>query len=228
MILSSNHCNKKTMACQQLSFFLLCLTFLASCQRPALPKERELADYFRLQPPTDTLLVEISEETEMPKIGDTIPNTLFFSALPPTLLQEIDYLADSAQAVVFGRQHFSLGDNLEAYWVEIHQFWFKHHSLLVYDKAGKTFTDRVTIAEWYGGDGGQVLIGSWIFDFDGDGKKDILRRDIQHSLVPDGETALERTEESAALLLWKNGHFVETPLPDTAAAVRQYPIRTLW
>ncbi len=172
--------------------------------------------------------MEISEETETLAAGDTIPNALFFSTISPTLLQEIDYLADSAQAVVFGRQHFSLGDNLEAYWVEIHQFWFKHQSLLVYDKARKTFLDRVTIAEWYGGDGGQVLIGSWIFDFDGDGKKDIMRRDIQHSLVPDGETMLERTAESAALLLWKNGQFVETPLPDTAAAVRRYPIRTLW
>jgi hypothetical protein len=55
-----------------------------------------------------------------------------------------------------------------------------------------------------------------------------VRRDIQHSLVPDGATMLERTEESALLLLWKNGQFVETPLPDTTAAVRQYPIRMLW
>lgn len=216
------------MPVQRSFFFLLCFSLLFSCQRPALPKEQTLMGYFQLHPPTDTLLVEIPEETEAPNTRDTIPNALFFSTLPPTLLQEIDYLADSAQAVVLGRQHFPLDDNLEAYWVEIHQFWFKHHSLLVYDKAGKTFTDRVTVAEWYGGDGGQVLIGSWLFDFDGDGKKDIVRRGIQHSLVPDGETMLERTEESALLLLWKNGQFVETPLPDTAAAVRQYPIRMLW
>ncbi len=216
------------MAIQRSFFFLLYFSMLVSCQRPDQPKERELTAYFQLQPPTDTLVVEISEETEAPAEGDTIPNALFFSTIPPTLLQEIDYLADSAQAVVWGRQHFPLEGELEAYWVEIRQFWFKHHALLVYDKARKTFTDRITIAEWYGGDGGQVLTGSWLFDFDGDGKKDIVRRDIQHSLVPDGETTLERTAESAALLLWKNGQFVETPLPDTAAVVRRFPIRTLW
>ncbi|MDZ4680128.1 MAG: hypothetical protein SH848_17405 [Saprospiraceae bacterium] len=220
------------MAFQPSSLFLLCflafILLLPSCQRPSLPKERALTDYFRLQVLTDTLLVEISEETEVPEAGDTIPNALFFSVIPPTLLQEIDYLADSAGAVVLGRQHFPLESDVEAYWVEIRQFWFKHHSLLVYDKTHKIFTDRITIAEWYGGDGGQVLIGSWLFDVDGDEKTDILRRDIQHSLVPDGETILERTEESAALLLWKNKQFTETPLPDTAAAVRRYPIRTLW
>lgn len=216
------------MAIQPSFFFLLCFSLMLSCQRPGLPKERALTDYFEVRAPTDTLLVEISEETDVSNIGDTIPNALFFSTIPPTLLQEIDYLADSAQAVVFGRQHFPLDDNTEAYWVEIHQFWFKHHSLLVFDKAGKTFTDRVTIAEWYGGDGGQVLIGSWVFDFDGDSKTDIVRRDIQHSLVPDGETALERTAESAALLLWKNGQFVDTPLRDTAAVIKLYPIRTFW
>ncbi|NUO00728.1 MAG: hypothetical protein HUU01_08930 [Saprospiraceae bacterium] len=214
------------------SLFQLCsITFVAlllSCQRPSLPKERELTDYFQLHQLPDTLLVEIAEETELPETGDPIPNSLFFSTVPPTLLQEIEYLADSAEAVVLGHQHFPLGGESEAYWVEVRQFWFKHHSLLVYDKARKTFTDRITAAEWYGGDGGQVLIGSWIFDFDGDGQKDIVRRDIQHSMVPDGDTVLERTSESATLLLWKKNQFLEMPLPDTAATIRQYPIRTLW
>lgn len=213
-------------------FFLLhviaFLSLLTACQNAQSPKEKELLAYFRLLPPSDTLLIEISEDTPSPEPGDTIPNALFFKGLSPTLLQEIDYLADSSQAVVLGRQHFPLDDNTEAYWVEIRQFWFKHHALLVYDKIRKTVTDRITVAEWYGGDGGQILTGSWIFDFDGDGKTDIIRREIQHSMVPDGENVLERTEESAALLLWKNGQFVETPLKDTAAVIKSYPIRTLW
>jgi len=220
------------MAFQPSSLFLLCflafILLLPSCQRPSLPKERALTDYFRLQVLTDTLLVEISEETEVPEAGDTIPNALFFSVIPPTLLQEIDYLADSAGAVVLGRQHFPLESDVEAYWVEIRQFWFKHHSLLVYDKTHKIFTDRITIAEWYGGDGGQVLIGSWLFDLDGDGKKDIVRREIQHSMVLEGEEPQEHIEESAAVLLWKNGNFVDAPVQDTAAMIRRFPIRSFW
>ena len=64
------------------------------------------------------------------------------------------------------------------------QFWFHHHSLLLYHTVENKFIDRITLAEWYGGDGGQTLIGSWVFDFDGDGDKDILQREVQHSMEP--------------------------------------------
>ncbi len=144
------------------------------------------------------------------------------------MLQEIDYLADSTQAMVLARQHFPLNDSITAYWVEIRQFWFQHQSLLLYNERRKAFTDRITLAEWYGGDGGQVLTGSWLFDFDGDGRKDIVRREIQHSLVLDGEEPQDRFEESATLLLWKSDHFAETALPDTAAVIRRFPIRSFW
>ena len=145
--------------------------------------------------------MEVSDETDSLAGSDTIPNRLFFSTIPRTLLQEIDYLADSSEAVVLGRYHFTLDNNMEGYWVEIRQFWFQHHSLLLYDKRRKSYTGRITLAEWYGGDGGQILTGSWMFDFDGDGDQDIIRREIHHSMVPDRDTVLEQTEESAMLLL---------------------------
>ena len=140
----------------------------------------------------------------------------------------MDYIADSTQAQVFGRNYLPIDDSITAYWVEIRQFWFHHHALLLYNKSQKAFTGRITLAEFYGGDGGQVLIGSWLFDYDGDGKKDILRREIQHSMVPVEEEVLERIEPSAGLLLWRQGRFVETPLADTAAAITRYPIRSMW
>lgn len=209
----------------------LCLAgfcLLAACGQPPSLKEPELFTHFRPLVAADTLRVEISEEGDSAAVQDTIPNRLFFSAIPSPFLQEIDYLADSSQALVSGRYHFPLDDSVEAYWVEIRQFWFQHQSLLLYDKGRKQFTGRVTLAEWYGGEGGQVLTGSWIFDFDGDGKKDILRREIQHSMTPAGDTATERTAETASLFLWKNGRFTNTPLQDTAAMVKRFPIRTFW
>lgn len=210
------------------SLFLASIWLLNACRLPAPANDPHWSVFFRPLPERDTLHVEVSDETDSLVASDTIPNGLFFSTIPQALLQEIDYLADSSEALVLGRYHFPLDNHMEGYWVEIRQFWFQHHSLLLYDKRRKSYTGRITLAEWYGGDGGQILTGSWVFDFDGDGDQDIIRREIQHNMVPDGDTILEQTEESAMLLLWENGRFKDTALQDTAEAVRRFRIRTLW
>ncbi len=202
--------------------------FIVALCLPAASFGQDMLSHFQRLPQTDTLHVEVLLEPDMSIAADTIPNRLFFTEIPQELLQEIDYLADSSEAVVLGRFHFPLNKDVEAYWVEIRQFWFQHHSLLLYDSSRKQFIDRVTLAEWYGGDGGQSLIGSWVFDFDGDGQLDIVRREIQHSMIPDGETVLERTEESAALWLWHGGRFQVTPVSDMTEMVRLFPILTFW
>lgn len=210
-------------------FYSLCLPgllMLANCRTPIRSHDAALLAYFQSQPLGDTLHIEISNED--PTAGDTIPNQLFFTHIPAALLQQIDYLADSSQAVVLSRQKIDLDHNIAAYWVEIRQFWFQHHSLFLYNASKKTFTDRITVAEWYGGDGGQVLTGSWIFDFNGDGKKDIVRREIQHSMIPTEDEPLEQIQESASLLLWKNGRFENTPFQDTTAMIQRFPIHSFW
>lgn len=203
----------------------ICLNFMA-CRSATQRPSTELLAYFKPLLQQDTLHIEVADETPSPR--DTIPNQLFFSQIPITLLQPIDYLADPSQAVVLSKQQFALDKNISAYWVEIRQFWFQHHSLFLYDKAKRQFTDRVTVAEWYGGDGGQVLTGSWIFDFNGDGKKDIVRREIQHSIILNDEEPLEQLYESASLLIWKNGRFTDTLFQDTATLVRRFPIKSFW
>lgn len=210
---------------------LFCL--LASCplaaQQPLPGNVQELLGYFEQVPAhTDTLHIEVNLEPDSLSPGDTIPNQLFFSAIPAVYLQEIDYVADSSAALVLGRQHFPLNDSTEAYWVEIRQYWFQHHSLFVYNKHRKLFVGRATLAEWYGGDGGQVLIGSWVFDYDRDGQKDIFRREIQHSIQPHGDTVKERNRESASLLRWKNGLFSETTERSSKRKTRRFPIRSFW
>ncbi|MFN0174826.1 MAG: hypothetical protein ACKVU0_09290 [Saprospiraceae bacterium] len=202
------------------------LVIYANCRIPIRSQDAALLAYFQTSPLSDTLHIEISNEN--PVAGDTILNRQFFTSIPSALLAQIDYLADSAQATVLSRQKFSMEGNISAYWVEIRQFWFQHHSLFLYNESKKAFTDRITVAEWYGGDGGQVLTGSWIFDYNGDGKKDIVRREIQHSMIPNDGEPLEQVYESASLLLWKNGCFKGTQIQDTAVFVRRFPIRSFW
>lgn len=208
-------------------FALLLLGLLANCRTPIQTQSSHILAYFKTSSAADTLHIEVSDEAQESR--DTIPNHLFFTSIPSALLQPIDYLADSSSAVVLSRQQFPIDDNIAAFWVEIHQAWFLHHSLFLYNRSKRQFTDRITVAEWFGGDGSQVLIGSWVFDYDGDGKKDLVVRDIQHSMVPNGdEDPIEETNESACLLLWKNGRFMDTSFQDTTAMVLRFPIRSFW
>jgi hypothetical protein len=221
---------KKTMLQSKTLRFSVCIagfTMLACCAIPNRHGSTALLSHFKTPATGDTLHIEIIDET----VGrqDTIPNSLFFSSIPSALLQQIDYLADSSAALVLGRQKIQLDAHFSAYWVEIQQSWFKHNSLFLYDQSKQQFTDRITVAEWFGGDGGQILTGSWVFDYDGDGKKDIIVRDIQHSVIPtDDGDAVEKTHESASILLWKNGRFIDTPFQDTATLIRRFPIQSYW
>lgn len=209
-------------------FPAILLAFIA-CRPPVKNTEPALLSYFQTTPRADTLHFEIAEGgADAPVSGDTIPNKLFFTALSPAFLQEIDYLADSSQALVLGRQRFPLNDSTDACLVDIRQFWFQNQSLLVYNKRQQAFTGRITVAEWYGGDGGQVLTGSWMLDYDNDGSPELIRREIEHTMRPDGDDVLEDFHESALILTWKQGRFVEQPVSDTALVVKQFPIRSVW
>lgn len=205
---------------------LLAFTLLIACQTTVRQQQPEWSNYFQARTLSDTLRIEV--DTRNNSQGDTIPNALFFKSIPPELLHPISHIADTVEATVLGRGSFPLAKHITAYWVEFRLMWFQQHSLLLYDEAQKAFTDRISVAEWYGGDGGQMLLGSWLFDYDGDGTRDLVRIEMEHSLIPTDDVPLEKTEASASLLLWKNGRFVDTPVQDTAMMVRRFPIRHFW
>lgn len=187
-----------------------------------------LAQSFRVTVLKDTLHLEFPDESDEANLGDTLPRSLFFRTLD-TLLLPINYLADSSSCTALALQRFELNNQYDACLVQINQFWFKHQSILLFDKAKQKFTQRVTVAEWYGGDGGQVLTGSWLFDYNQDGSKDLVRRVIEHSSMPNeaGEVD-ERINESVELLLWQKAGWVATPVEDSAALIQKYPIRSFW
>lgn len=159
--------------------------------------------------------------------GDTIPNSLFFSQLETRLMNGVPYLDNSGELRVIGRVRFPLTENVDAYLVDIRQNWYQHQSLFMFDKQKNAFTERETVAEFYGGEGGQILTGSWLTDYDKDGNKDLIRREIEHWIILEEENTRDTMSERAELLLWKNGSFAKTPA-DTAVLIKQFPITSMW
>jgi hypothetical protein len=207
-----------------LTFSLMILW--TACQTSKSLQASKMLAYFHPKPVSDTLHIEIDLDHDFK--ADTIPNRIFFSSIPKPFLDQIDYLADSSEALVLARMQFPLNEQVTAYWVEIRQFWFQHHSLFLYNRSTRHFINRITVAEWFGGDGGQVLAGSWIFDFNGDGRKDILRQEIQHSMVLQDEEPVEHQETALSLWLWQKDQFKSGSITDTARLIQKFPIRSFW
>lgn len=120
-------------------FFLL---LPVACTRSGKP----LASYFPLLLPADTLRFTL-EDTEAPLLADTVPNRLFFGAMPTELTEELAYVADTAESLVLARGRFALDTPYELYWANIRWVWFQHQCLLLYDKTQRRFTDHLTVAE---------------------------------------------------------------------------------
>ncbi|MCC6723715.1 MAG: hypothetical protein IT258_04345 [Saprospiraceae bacterium] len=219
----------KTIYC----FATILPAFLVACKPQQHPSETDqapkLVSYFKAMPLADTLHLEVNVNGEPEAPADTIPSNLFFAALDTAWLKEIEHVAAPGEALVYAKGHFPIAKEYEGLLVEVHQNWFKHQSLLVFDQQRQAFTDRQTVAEWYGGESGQILTGSWLFDYDGDGNKDLVQREIEHWMKMDEQgEPIESTQESGQLMLFKNGRFTPSSQVDSASLTNRFKIKTVW
>ena len=213
---------------------LFCLSLLTwscqpgtdSSQNRSTASTQALISYFEKSPAGDTLRFEVVEG-DPAATGKAIPYSVFFSQLDSSLIGGFEFLDSASTPMIIARHCTPLAGSVQACLVDIRQGWFQNQSLLLHDTLSGKISQQVTLASFYGGDGGQVLQGSWWFDYDGDGDKDIVRREIEHWLLVDGEEARDSVAERASLLVWKDGSYAPGEA-DAAALVRQYPIKSHW
>ena len=213
-------------------FLFLAITILTNCDsfeknQPKSPTPaKSISDYFQLIEPADTFLFEINE-TEEKQWADTLPNGLFFSKMETQLMNGIEYFDNTGKLTVIGRTRFSFGNNLDAYLVDLRQNWYRHLSLFIFDPQKEQFVHRETVAEFYGGDGGQILTGSWLVGPHEDGARDLIRQEVEHWIIIDEDDTRDTLTKRATLLTWEGNNFLEKK-ENSEALVKQFPIKLFW
>lgn len=216
---------------RSLLFFvaMFAVFFIFSCEensKTSSKEEKAVVDYFPAMAVTDTMLFEVFPD------GDTsgttrIPTSAFFRKMPTRLMNEIQYFDNTAPLYVYARGRFPLAEGKEALLADLRQNWYQHQSLFIYDAAADTITARSTVAEFYGGEGGQITTGSYLLDLDGDGDKDLVRREVERWIDTSSGDAVENFAHHVSVFHWQDGDFREAPIADSAALIQAFPLKSV-
>jgi len=179
----------------------------------------DFVEQFKVQTLPDTLRFAIAD-ADVEMAADTISNPLFFSVLPSDMYADIDYVADSSSVVVLAKARFELDPPYQLLWADMRFAWFQHQSLLLYDTKAGRITDRITAAELYGGESGQIVIGAWLLN-----GEQIVQRQASHSIrLDEAGEAVATTEQYVQLWKIAQGRFVRQPVQDTAKWIGAFPL----
>lgn len=208
----------------QLSVFTLMISSFICMEAVA---QKRFNEYFRPVTVKDTLFFSLDSPKGLR--ADTIPYAVFTANVPPALLQNIDYLLDAEETTVVGLGRFSLDEEFDAYLLGFTLYWFGGQAMLVVQKKNNVPAALIPVSNFYGGDGGQVLRNTWFFDYNKDGKKDLLIRDSSHTLRVNEEGEQEENyEEYVSLYLWEGRGFKPKSVSNEKELIKKFPVSWDW
>jgi hypothetical protein len=200
---------------------LLAITifYFQSCQSNQPPA---LVEHFT--PITFSDTIHVSPDSVEQQQAENIPLSDFFAALDSSLLNQFIYPPDTLDMQVYGHWRLPIDETFDACLLEVQQSWFVFKYLLMYSNAAQQFTDLLLAAQFYGGEGGQVRIESWLFDWGDEDTPQILSRISEHALIMSEGEMKDTYEESVELRQWQQGAFQEMPVQDSNRWIQAYPI----
>lgn len=207
--------------------FHLSIVILAifACQaRPEPPTPaQELYANFQPVASSDTLFVGL--DSVAGDSGRAIPAGLLLVAIDSVLIAEMLYEPDTFD--FHGRAYWKLGldENFEACLIGIQQVWFRFKYLLIYSKITENFVGLIPVAYLYGGDGGQIICESRIFDL---AARPVIVTGYQEHHIRWNETNPDEPEvidlKSVGLRQWAPGGFQEIPVRDSSKWLKLVPM----
>lgn len=201
------------------------LLFLSACQsqEESLTDAQKLYAYFPAIPSVDTLKIALDS---LPLDSNAqIPAPLFWAAIDSSFYDAFLYEPDTFDFQAIASWKVSLNENQDACLISMQQGWFQFKYLLVYSKLRDQFIGIEPVAFLYGGDGGQIICKSWIFDLKSQPTIAIrqLERHIQWS-----ETDPEEMEEvkynQVEIKQWSQDQFRKIPVQDSSYWIQKIPI----
>lgn len=123
---------------------------------------------------------------------------------------------------------YPFADDLDVCLLNIEEFWFKKQVLLFYDKTKHTFVSAREVAHFYGGDGGQTAMESWLFHKPPN--PCLYFKIADHWLVieQDQDEPTEHLLESGELLCWERSAFVPVMSPDSLRLKKHFKMHHQW
>jgi hypothetical protein len=184
--------------------------------------ERFSAEFPKI-PLADTLFLgaEVNKENEkLLAIEDLL------DLIGEEMLAEYNSYYDSAGTNFYPFFRFELDKDLEAYYIGQSDSWVLHNSLFIYSKSQDKFIKNCLASSIDGGDGGQQLLDSWVLDWDGDGKKDLLTRihDQWIRMDPESEEVIQHVSDSSFVDLNFAGDNELKGLDKLPAFMGRYPV----
>jgi hypothetical protein len=202
---------------------LLLLNIIA-CHTEPEPSTPPQYLYAKFQAITAADTLHIGLDSTAGKSGEDISATLFLAAIDSSLFADMIYEPDTFDFQAQAHWKVPLDKNYDACLLGMQQAWFKFKYLLIYSKSSKSFVDLLPAAYLFGGDGGQIVSESWIFDLK---TKPTVVSPIQEHymrwLDPDAEEPQIIDSKDISLLQWSDGTFEDVPIRDSSRYIRIFP-----
>jgi len=209
---------KKQNCCLYLCFLTIAVLYW-ECLTPAktqpdTPASRLAASFENLPEIPDTLHFFLPEKPSNIPVSDT----LLKMALDSAQYENLHF--DTGEAHFWAQGKFSFTKDIDACLLQTEEFWFGKLTLLLYDKKTRKFLTTLEVANFYGGDGGQVAVESWLLPRPAPPR--IFIKNAEHGFSMAGEDEpREYLSESGALLQWQSPAFTPVANPDSAVFLQK-------
>ena len=203
-----------------LLFFVVITAAFSNCRSNKPPA---LVEQF--SPITHADTIYVSSYMEEDAQGQAIPAIKLYEALDAFLLDKMVYPLDSTDMEAFGQWTLPIDEQFDGFLLEIQQSWFVFKYLLIFSKERKKFVDLIPLGQFYGGDGGQIRMESWLFKQGDNGYPRILVRTSEHSLQITEDGPEDTYEDQVHLLQWNKISFETITVPDAGQLIQAYPMK---